>query len=290
MIILIGYGLKRLNLLSKADGNTLSKIILNVTLPAAIVVNLASLTIQVSLFSLLFIALILNFFMIGIGAFFSKKSSVTEQEFMMYSVSGYNVGNFTLPFLQSFLPAAVPLLAMFDMGNSIMLAGGTTVTVDKIVGEKAPISLGGIVIKLLKSVPFSAYLLMLILRSSGTSLPQSLVEMLQVIANANTFLSMFMIGLYLELKLPKMSYSLVLKTLGLRYAFGLGLFGLFYLLPIPHDMKLVLCLLSVAPIPTFSVINSVKAGMSEEVVGITSSASFIIGLVFMTAGLLIIGI
>lgn len=290
LIILIGYGLKRINLLSKADGGTLSTIILNVTLPAAIIVNLADLQIQTNLLILLLAGFLLNCLMILIGAVASKRKKTVEREFFMYSVSGYNVGNFTLPFLQSFFPVAVPLLAMFDMGNSIMLAGGSTVAIDKIVGEKAPVTILGIVKKLLKSIPFSAYLLMLILRSGEVVLPTSLIDILKVMAEANTFLSMFMVGLYLELNLPRKSYSLVTKTLGVRYGCGLILFALFYFLPIPHTMKIVLCLLSVSPIPTFSVINSVKAGMSEEIVGFTSSISFIIGLFFMTLALLLIGI
>lgn len=290
LIILIGYGLKRINLLSKADGGTLSTIILNVTLPAAIIVNLADLQIQTNLLILLLAGFLLNCLMILIGAVASKRKKTVEREFFMYSVSGYNVGNFTLPFLQSFFPVAVPLLAMFDMGNSIMLAGGSTVAIDKIVGEKAPVTILGIGKKLLKSIPFSAYLLMLILRSGEIVLPTSLIDILKVMAEANTFLSMFMVGLYLELNLPRKSYSLVTKTLGVRYGCGLILFALFYFLPIPHTMKIVLCLLSVSPIPTFSVINSVKAGMSEEIVGFTSSISFIIGLFFMTLALLLIGI
>ncbi|KAF1295796.1 transporter [Enterococcus sp. JM4C] len=289
-IILLGYSLKRLNLLSKADGGTLSIIILYLTLPAAIIVNLATLKIQANLFFLLLAAFVLNCLMIFIGALFSKNKSMKEREYFMYSVSGYNVGNFTLPFLQSFFPAAVPLLAMFDMGNSIMLAGGTTVAIDKIVGEKAPVSAFGIVKKLLKSVPFSAYLLMLILRSGEIDLPRALIDMLQLMANANTFLSMVMVGLYLELKLPKKSYALVKRALGVRFGFGLILFVLFYLLPLPHTVKIVLCLLCFAPIPTFSVINSVQAGMAPEVVGFTSSISFIIGLFGMTLALIFIGI
>ena len=48
VIILIGYLTKRLNLLIKADGTTISKIVVNVTLPAAIIVNLQSLEVKKS--------------------------------------------------------------------------------------------------------------------------------------------------------------------------------------------------------------------------------------------------
>ena len=46
LIIILGYLLKRFGLLGKADGTSLSVIILNLTLPAVIIVNLADLPIQ----------------------------------------------------------------------------------------------------------------------------------------------------------------------------------------------------------------------------------------------------
>ena len=73
VIILIGYLTKRLNLLMKADGTTISKIVVNVTLPAAIIVNLQSLEVKNQLLLLIAAGLVLNLVMIIIGHFFSKK-------------------------------------------------------------------------------------------------------------------------------------------------------------------------------------------------------------------------
>lgn len=111
VIILIGYLTKRLNLLMKADGTTISKIVVNVTLPAAIIVNLQSLEVKNQLLLLIAAGLVLNLVMIIIGHFFSKKQEQVEREFLMYSVSGYNIGNFAIPFVQSFMPLAIPILS-----------------------------------------------------------------------------------------------------------------------------------------------------------------------------------
>ena len=77
-MIFLGYFLKRLNVLSKADGSILSKIILNVTLPAAIILNLASMQVQVSALSLIVIALIITIVQI-LFAFFLTKKEYGEQ-------------------------------------------------------------------------------------------------------------------------------------------------------------------------------------------------------------------
>ncbi len=83
-MIFLGYFLKRLNVLSKADGSILSKIILNVTLPAAIILNLASMQVQVSALSLIVIALIITIVQILFAFFLTKNESSTLQQFAMY--------------------------------------------------------------------------------------------------------------------------------------------------------------------------------------------------------------
>lgn len=135
LIIVLGYLLKRFGLLGKADGTSLSVVILNLTLPAVIIVNLADLPIEGYYLWLIPIAIVLTLLQIFLGKYFSRKESKEIQAFFMYGVSGYNVGNFILPFLQSFFVAGIPAISLFDVGNSIMLAGGTTIAVDHLSGK-----------------------------------------------------------------------------------------------------------------------------------------------------------
>jgi predicted permease len=267
----------------------ISKIVVNVTLPAAIIVNLRALDVENQLLLLILAGILLNIVMIVIGHFFSKKQEQVEREFLMYSVSGYNIGNFAIPFVQSFMPQAIPILSFFDIGNSVMLAGGSTVVIEGISGsnEKRP-SVKNVMGRLGRSVPFLCYLIMLCLRIFEIDLPAAVFQVVEPIANANTFLSMFMIGLFLELRLPKKELSLVWRVLIIKYAGGVLLAALFMFLPLPTIIKAVLCLVSVGPITTFGVINSVTAGMRAEVVGFTSSLSFLISLPLMTSLLLVL--
>lgn len=288
-IIIIGYLTKRLSLFVKADGSMISKIVVNLTLPAAIIVNLRALDVENQLLLLILAGILLNIVMIVIGHFFSKKQEQVEREFLMYSVSGYNIGNFAIPFVQSFMPQAIPILSFFDIGNSVMLAGGSTVVIEGISGsnEKRP-SVKNVMGRLGRSVPFLCYLIMLCLRIFQIDLPAAVFQVVEPIANANTFLSMFMIGLFLELRLPKKELSLVWRVLIIKYAGGILLAAVFMFLPLPTIIKAVLCLVSVGPITTFGVINSVTAGMRAEVVGFTSSLSFLISLPLMTSLLLVL--
>lgn len=222
--------------------------------------------------------------------FLTKKENDVLRQFSMYCGSGFNIGNFAIPFAQSFYPLGIPLISLFDMGNSIMLAGGTTILIEYLIGKRTVFEPGKIILNLLRSPTFTCYLFMLLIRSFGLSLPQGVIQLVQPIGNANTFLSMFMIGLFLDFRLPKHAAATVGKILSLRYGIGLLLFLCFFFLPLPAFLKPVLCLLVFAPIPLFGVINSVLAGMEEEAVGFVSSISFLISLPLMTLVLILFGL
>ncbi|WP_303217692.1 AEC family transporter [Enterococcus asini] len=290
LIIVLGYLLKRFGLLGKADGTSLSVIILNLTLPAVIIVNLADLPIEGYYLWLIPIAIVLTLLQIFLGKYFSRKESKEIQAFFMYGVSGYNVGNFILPFLQSFFVAGIPAISLFDVGNSIMLAGGTTIAVDHLSGKAEKTSFGQILKRLFRNPAFTTYLVMLTLRLLNISLPQTLVTMISPIAASNGFLSMLMIGLYLELRLPRKAMGVVGRSLLLRYGIGLVMVTVLYFLPLPSLMKVVLALAAVSPMPIFNTINAVLAGATEETVGFFSSMSFLLSLPLMMAVVLVFGI
>ena len=55
----------------------------------------------------------------------NKKAGKEAQAFAMLNSCGYNIGNFTLPFVQSFLgPVGVITTSLFDTGNACICLGG----------------------------------------------------------------------------------------------------------------------------------------------------------------------
>lgn len=288
LIIIAGYLLKRFQLLKKSDGHILAVIIMNLTLPAAIIIGLTGISVSVNFFLLILTGFILNFILVIVGKYIGRKETTLDHTLLMYSISGYNIGNFTLPFIQGFFPLAIPFICMFDIGNCLMIAGGTTIIVDHETktNVKAP-SPRTICLKLLKSVPFVTYLIMVCFKLVHFEIPTEGLKLIQLFANANGFLSMFMIGLYLELKLPKKDLVTVIKILTTRYIFAVLTAALFYfVIPFPPVIKTILVLVSLAPIPTFAIINSVASGVREEVAGFISSLSIIISLILMTSAML----
>lgn len=286
-MIVLGFITKRVGLLNKSDGNILGRIVMNITLPAVIIINLARLTLQKDLVFLVFLGLFWTVGQLLLTYFLVKQKEKLLKLFYLYGTSGFNIGNFTIPFIQSTIPIGLPLVLMFDIGNSVMLSGGTKIVVDQMVSDQKQLNIKKILKQLFTSVPFVCYVIMLTLKLASIELPESILGFVNPIANANIFLSMFMIGLFMELRLPKTMVAEVLRVLFIRFGIGLLIAMTLYFLPIQNLTKMVLSLLAFSPIPLFSIMLAVQDGVKEEWMGVSASISFLISLPLMTAVLLV---
>ncbi|MGX7419892.1 AEC family transporter [Carnobacterium gallinarum] len=289
LIIFMAYVLKSAGLFKTSDGHLLSKLIVNLTLPAAIIVGFNGIQVNSTFFLLILLGLCSNILLVTIGGFLARKQAPTERGLLMFSIAGYNIGNFTMPFVQGFFGAAVPILGMFDMGNALMLSGGTMAVTEGMTGKKEEkFSLIKIIKRLFASPPFSIYILMFLLAVFRLTLPESVLSIVHLFSSGNAFLSMFMIGLYLEIKIDKKDLSVVLKILATRYFFASIMACFFYFaLPFPELVRKVLVLIAFAPIASLSTINSIVFGAKESIAGFLSSASILLSLLIMT-GILIL--
>lgn len=288
IIILIGYVMKKKKVFSVEDSKFLSKLVMNITLPAALIVGFKGVEISfVLLFSLL-LGLMFNVIMIIVAQFVSKKSTPTEKAFYMINTSGYNVGNFTIPFVQTFFPAsALATICLFDAGNAIMCLGLTFVIATNVAGGKEKASMVQIVKRLLHSVPFDVYIVLLLLAVLNIEIPDWFYGIAGTIGNANGFLAMLMIGIIFEIKLDKSERKLILHIIVLRYI-GAIVFGLiiYYLLPLPLITRQVLVIVVFSPVLSVAPILSGKCGCSQAAAGVLNSLCIPISIIFMT-GLLI---
>ncbi|MEG0215036.1 MAG: hypothetical protein RR685_02695, partial [Hungatella sp.] len=134
--------------------------------------NFSKITLDFSLLILCVIGFGCNWLMIGIGYLWNLRRSGAEKAFAMLNLSGYNIGNFTMPFVQSFLsPIGFAATSLFDAGNAIMCTGMTYTVAGMAVGEGEKPSLSSIAKKLFSSVPFDAYIVMTILAILKIRLP-----------------------------------------------------------------------------------------------------------------------
>ena len=270
-IIILGYGLRRMGFFKEEDFHVLSKIVLKITLPAAIVFSFADKEINPSMLIISLLGLSGGLVYIAAGFLMNVRASRERKAFEILNMSGYNIGNFTLPFVQSFLgPSGVVVTSLFDTGNAVVCLGGAYSAASMVKGESKGVPVVQIVKTLAKSVPFDTYLIMTILCLLGIRLPSQAVSFAGIIADGNAFMAMLMIGVGFKLSGDRSQTGTIIRILAVRYGIAAVLSAVFYfLLPMPLEYRQTLAILVFAPIasaaPAFTADLKGDIGLSSAV-------------------------
>ena len=291
LIIALAYMLKVLGLFSKErDFAGLSNIILYITLPSAILINLNGLRFPL----ILLVISLLGFFCNWMYLWISKRAGrdKEEQSFLMLTINGYNIGNFALPFIAFFLKG-LPILvvSLFDAGSSIMVLGGNYAIANNTKQGNSKFNFLGLIETVLRAPTVIVYAVMIVLSLLAIDLPTVVTDIVQIPANANTFLSMFFIGIALEINFETENIKKLFKYITYRYFPALILSVLILLIAfIPMEIKYTLILLLFAPIsgtsPIFVGLLGQDVGLSAQV----NSLSIILSIFIMSAFLIYLGV
>lgn len=287
-IILLGIILRKMNFFKETDFGVLAKICLKITLPASVIYSFSGKEFDLSLISLCLLGFGAGVIYI-ISGFLLNLKSKKDAAFSMINLSGYNVGCFTVPFVQGFLgPLGVITTSLFDVGNAMICLGGSY-SVATITKDGGPFSIKKIGKSLITSVTFITYMAMIILRLLNTSLPTAVVDCAGVIGGANAFVAMLMLGVGFKLTVDKDQLLLVLKHLGARYAIGLGLALIFwFLLPFEREVRLALMILAFAPIASAAPAYTSDLGEDAGIASTINSLSVICSIAIIVAILTIL--
>ncbi|MCT1183499.1 AEC family transporter [Lactococcus lactis] len=284
LVLFLALLLKKIGILHQKDGALTSKMVVYLTLPATILIGVNHTKLSNIFFILMFMGLFSNLLLVFLGKLIGRKATVEERGLYMFDLSGYNIGNFSIPFVSSFFPAAIPFLAMFDMGNSLMVTGTTQAIVELSSGRKKH----GFILQeifgvLFRNPPFVVYIFIFILAIFGLSFPDGWLIPIRPLANANTLLSIFTIGLFMEFRLPKGKLKLVIKILTWRYLLAFILASLVYFfLPFPAIIKEILLLIFFCPMSFLHMIQAIELGNDKALAGLTISLSMFISLILMS--------
>ena len=294
LIILIGYICKRRGVFAPTDYQLVSKIVLNITLPCAVISSFAHFQLDLSLLAAVALGLSGNCVMILISLMLTRRETLAAKIFYIFSLAGYNIGCFTLPFAQAFLtPFAVVALCMFDVGNSIMCTGMTYALTASCIGyadgHKDRFSMKSIAEKLLHSAPFVVYISMLLLALAGVQFPKSVYTFTDIVGAANPFLSMLMIGMMFEIKLDKQAMGYVKELFSVRYLISLACAGAFiYFVPFKQEVNYVIALAFMAPCTIIGPIFVEKLGGNVQLASLFNSMTIITSVILFTCFFLVI--
>ena len=294
LIILIGYICKRRGVFAPTDYQLVSKIVLNITLSCAVISSFAHFQLDLSLLAAVALGLSGNCVMLFVALMLTRRETLAAKIFYIFSLAGYNIGCFTLPFAQAFLtPFAVVALCMFDVGNSIMCTGMTYALTASCIGyadgHKDRFSMKSIAEKLLHSAPFVVYISMLILSLFGVQFPKSVYTFTDIVGAANPFLSMLMIGMMFEIRLDKQAMGYVKELFSVRYLTSLACAGAFiYFAPFKQEVNYVIALAFMAPCTIIGPIFVEKLGGNVQLASLFNSMTIITSVILFTCFFLVI--
>ena len=236
-IIAIGYFLKSTKVLTEENGETIARIIFNLTLPAVILKVTSTITFEITLILLPIITILFALFMVLIGLVVFKKYPKNMKGLLIMSIIGFNVANFSFPLIEGVWgESGLQLIAMVDAGNAVSIFI-ICFTMGRIYSPKSENNENKINFKimmssLLKSVPLISYIVAIIINISGILIPFFLSELIDMVSRANSPLALLLLGVFLNFKFQKDQWMMIGKSLLIRYMIGLGCgLLLFFLLP-----------------------------------------------------------
>ena len=280
-IILMGHLLRIKGFFKAEDFQILSRIVLKITLPAAIVSSFAGKEIDASMLSISALGLGFGLLYMAVMYVLNCRSSKERQAFEVLNCSGYNIGNFTMPFAQSFLgPVGVITTSLFDTGNAFICLGLSYSAASAIKGGEGGIPVKRIIRSLLKSLPFDCYIIMTILSMAKISLPAPVQSFAATIGNANVFMAMLMIGVGFNLSGDRKQMGTIVRILSVRYGIAIAAAVFcYFLLPFPLEVRQALAILVFSPIgsaaPAFTADLKGDVGLASAVNSISIICSII---------------
>lgn len=287
-VILLGYFLKKIGFFKQEDFTILSRITIRITLPAAIITSFAGKQIDMALLSLVLLAIGCGLLYMAMGFFLNRKKSREERAFAILNLPGYNIGTFVIPFAQSFLgPMGVVATSLFDTGNAVICLGGAF-SVASMVKDGSGFSVKRIGKALVRSVPFVTYVLMLLLNLVHLPVPGFVLSCAGIIANANAFMAMLMIGVGFKLEGDRSQIRTIVRMLSIRYGVATVLALIFYfVLPFELEIRQALVILAFSPIgsavPGFTGEMKGDVGLSSALNSLAIVISIVITVILLSA-------
>ena len=289
-IIAFGYVLRQSGFFKEKDFYFLTKIVLKITLPAAIVYNFSSMEIDVSMLAICLFGLGGGLLYIAVAWLVNARKPAKRKAFDVVNLPGYNIGNFTMPFIQGFLgPTGFAATSLFDTGNAFVCLGGSYSLAGFLLGEGEKRSVKDLIKPLIRSVPFAAYIIMTILTLAHIRLPQIAVSFAETIAGANAFMALLMVGVGFQLKVNRENLAAIFRILGFRYAMAIIFSVLWYrFAPFSLEVRQALAILAFAPIATAAPAFTGNLNLDTGLSSVINSISVILSVVLITITLALI--
>ena len=294
IIIVLGYIIKRLNIISEENGKVIAKIIFNITLPATILIVTSNIEFNLSLVLIPVIIITFSLCVLLFAFILFRNTSKNTKGILLMNVIGFNVVHLAFPLVEGIWGEnGFQYIALVDIGNGIIvfvvccLIGAIYSPLNNNNDRKRDLRFVGK--KLIKSTPLFCYAIALIINFSGIIIPIFVMDILLILSRANTALTLLLLGIFLNFKFQKSELSIIFKILVIRYSFGLivGLI-LFYCLPFNHTYRIIILISLILPVGIAVIPFSVDFNYNQELVNMIVTLTIIISFILMWILILIL--
>lgn len=285
LIIAVGAVCGQTGFIKPETKNVFSRLIFNITIPCTVVYSFVGFTFDPSLLIVSAVGLAASVFGFCGTVIYTHGRKPEDRMIQTLMGYGYNIGCFALPFIAStFGATGVVLTCMFDLGNCIMVSGGGYALVRTFILKKRSGSMIGSILRtMMKSPALDCYVVLILLSLVGFSVPEQLGTLIHPIAQANSFLAMFMIGLVFEWRVDKHCLKEVALCLAWRVTVALLFCALVYfVVPMPATYKAVTIVCLLAPIMSVGLVYVIQVDGDTKTASFAISASVVVALVLMT--------
>jgi malate permease and related proteins len=278
LIIGLGYLGKRLNLVKEKDGEGISRIIFNFTLPSLVISTFSTIKVDLSLMLIPLINIIYCVLLALFALFIFKKESRQNIGVFSMTSAGFNIGLFAYPLVESLWGIeGLKYFGMFDMGNALIVFGLCFYLASYYSSDKGRVNIREMLKRVSKSIPLLAYMITLALNLSGLHYPKVVIDTARIISRANMPLSLLVLGIYLSFTFERSYWKSMMKVLVLRYGVGLGVGTiLYFLLPYEPLFRYTVLIGMVLPISMTVIPYSVQFNYDQKFVGTLTNFTIII--------------
>ena len=283
VIILLGYLSKRIGIVEEQDSGPLTRVILNITLPALIIRTVSGITLDASYLFLPLFCIGYSALVMLAAAFLFRRKPLDVRGLLVVSAVGYNIGLFAYPLVEALYgQVALFYLATFDIGSAITNFGLSFVVAALMApgrgngGSSGTVSIRSMVALPAKSVPLLSYFVAIAINISGLQIPLFLDDFLLVLASGNQVLVLLMLGILLRFAPEHAMWKDIGQVMAIRYGTGLLVgIALFALLPFGTLYRSVLLISLVLPVSMIVVPYAVRFGYRRELAGTLVNATIV---------------
>ncbi|MEA5427409.1 AEC family transporter [Arcicella lustrica] len=293
-IILVGYFLKRQNIVSEKEGKIISKLLMHTTFPALMFLTMKRVHFEFNLLLLPVISFCFSLLTMFTAAKLFKNQSQKMKAILIMGSGGFNLGLFAYPLIEGIWgQAGMVYAAMFDFGNSFAVFGlvyGTGVFMsDKNEGVSISQNAQKAILKIFTLLPFQAILLGVFVNLVKIEIPTIVIDVIDVMARGNKVIVLLIMGIYLNISTSGEILKKVSKVLLIRYFWGFLLgFAFFYFLPVEQLYRNVLLIVLIIPVGMTILPFSDELNYDTKIAGMLVNVSMLISFAMMWA--LVIGL